>query len=754
MSDVQELVTVKTNKFDLVIKGKPYHPQWEQIHNKQEQSARLEMMPLDCQLEAWSYFALTEEKLVSEADNSAKLQPLFFEWQDYEIIITAQKDINLEFYHSNQQLREAVTPLSSNQNILTGTINFRTDVGFSKLQIREEGVPLFNLQLEVYPSKLDYKKDYEQLLQEVNQEIYNLTYDFLRRSFKNLSPQQAENVSHSEFFTILDNIFNKFKQAFRRIEQAPHHRLEANRKVKPAARVRKINQQSIKWLKKNPQHYNQETGRPTKCLDMDKEISYDTFENKFVKWVIFELKKKLFDFKEEYQTIHGQDADQELVARIKDLGQELDYMTDHTFLQEVSNLQKLNSLSLVLQLAPGYRELYKYFLMLRKGLSLSDGLFNLSMKETWKLYEYWCFLKLNQILRKRYNLLESTLIGIDYSGIYVTLRKGKTAQVEYEHPQTEEKFTLTYNAKSGASVTTGQKPDNILSLSKEDSAVTYKFVFDAKYRLNSAGADSSYANKYQTPGPEEATINTMHRYRDAILARESNGLKRTVVGAYVLFPYSDEEEFREHHFYKSIEEVNVGAFPFLPGNIELVADFLEELVDETAISNFERNVLPQGKQEYQSKLDFEQNVLVGSMRKKEQFEIMKKENFYYMPVKRADFVDLSLKYIALYQSKNKFSEEAGINYYAQIKDYQVVSREEIPVPLTRNNHKEEYYLFQLADWQELKSPVAAINNYGVSGSHMYTNHLLLQKADRIDELKIDSLAEWRKLLEKKRKEKL
>jgi hypothetical protein len=61
-------------------------------------------LPLDCQLEAWSYFVLTEGKLVLEADNSAKLQPLFFEWQDYEIIITAQEDTNLEFYHSNQQL--------------------------------------------------------------------------------------------------------------------------------------------------------------------------------------------------------------------------------------------------------------------------------------------------------------------------------------------------------------------------------------------------------------------------------------------------------------------------------------------------------------------------------------------------------------------------------------------------------------------------------------------------------------------------
>ena len=39
---------------------------------------------------------------------------------------------------------------------------------------------------------------------------------------------------------------------------------------------------------------------------------------------------------------------------------------------------------------------------------------------------------------------------------------------------------------------------------------------------------------------------------------------RTMFGAYVLFPYSDEEKYKDHDFYKSIGTVNIGCLPFLP----------------------------------------------------------------------------------------------------------------------------------------------------------------------------------------------
>ncbi|MCK8825396.1 restriction endonuclease-like protein [Fuchsiella alkaliacetigena] len=739
-----ELINIETADFKFTIKGKPVHPDVEQLYPERDSvKASLEVNPINTDLLEFLHFVPPEEKQEYRSDS---VYPFFFEWQDYQLIIQSKDNSQLEFYHSNRGIRESVTPLSGDPSILTGQINFRNDVGYSELEIRKEGIPLLILKIEVFPSKLDYQQDYNNLLREVNQEVYNLAYDFLRRTFQEMSLSAEQDISHSEFFTILDTIFTNFKKAFRRIKKSPHHRLNETRQVRPASKVKKINKQSIKWLRKNPAVYDQELELPVEMLDIDKRTSFDTFENKFVKWMIEEVIKKTREFLQRYRAIYGRDVEVEVVNRARSMISELDYILKRSFLSRVGELYKMDSLSLVLQMAPGYREMYKYYLMLKKGLNINGEVFNQSMKETWKLYEYWCFLKINRILSDEYELIKSTLIDFDYSGIYVTLNTSRSAEVEYKNTKTGEKFKLGYNLKEGVGVTTGQKPDTVLSLQKENSQVQYKFVFDAKYRLNPAYPDSSYGRKYAGPGPEEETINTMHRYRDAIVYRSSNDFKRTIVGAYILFPYNDEEEFRNHHFYQSIEQVNVGAFPFLPDSTELVSEFLEELIEETPISNYERNLLPQGVEEYQQQMNFEQNVLVGSLRNKEQLELLFEKKYYHTPCTRVNLEDRQLKYVAIYQSKKKFSKNSGVRYYGRIKNWEVKKRKEIDIPLTKANGEQPYYLFSVEEWQELDRSIKP-EGYGVSGSHIYTNDMLLFKAKTVPELSIKSLKEWRVWLE-------
>ena len=59
----------------------------------------------------------------------------------------------------------------------------------------------------------------------------------------------------------------------------------------------------------------------------------------------------------------------------------------------------------------------------------------------------------------------------------------------------------------------------------------------------------------------------MHRYRDAIVYGMSHAedkkdvpgpYDRMMFGVYVLFPYSDEEKYKEHDFYRNIGTVNIG----------------------------------------------------------------------------------------------------------------------------------------------------------------------------------------------------
>lgn len=356
---------------------------------------------------------------------------------------------------------------------------------------------------------------------------------------------------------------------------------------------------------------------------------------------------------------------------------------------------------------------------------------------------------MNHLLRDKYKLVKHNLIDINYSGIYVTLNKSSSSYVEYENEKTGETFKLSYNTSEGEGITTGQKPDNVLSLKKEGSDTEYKFIFDAKYRINPAIPGTTYNNKHKLPGPEEDTINTMHRYRDAILYDNENIYEHRIVGAYVLFPYQNEEEFKDHTFYKSIDKVNVGAFPFLPGSTGLVAEFLENLIEESYLGNYERNVLPVGRDDYRRDTDFEQNVLLGSIRNKGQLQFILDQKIYYIPCKRVRLDEYHLEHIAVYLNKRDFPDNYGVRYYGNIDRIEVRKRKEIDIPLTRSNGEESYYVFHIKSWRELEKNILP-EGYGVRGSHIYTNFMLLQKARTIPELSIKTMEQWRVWLELKR----
>lgn len=229
-----ELIYIETQYFTFTIKGKPIHPDIDHLCPNRDNSAikaTLAVDPINCELHEFLHFDPDEDLKPYQGES---VFPFFYEWQDYQVIIESKNDKELEFHHENKLIREAVAPLSRNKSILMGKFNFRNDVGYSELEIRRDGSPLLILKIEVFPSKIDYQRDYYNLIREVNEEVYNLAYDFLRKTFQNMRLTEAENISDSEFFTILKTIFNGFKKAFRRIEKFPHHRLNQIRKVKPS----------------------------------------------------------------------------------------------------------------------------------------------------------------------------------------------------------------------------------------------------------------------------------------------------------------------------------------------------------------------------------------------------------------------------------------------------------------------------------------------------------------------------------------
>ena len=414
------------------------------------------------------------------------------------------------------------------------------------------------------------------------------------------------------------------------------------------------------------------------------------------------------------------------------------------FFSEVTAFPANTGMSLVFSMAPGYRELFRCYQMLLHGLSITGSIFNISEKDISLLYEYWCFIKLNSIMKEKYELVTQNFIKTDFNGLTVSLRKGVKSEVKYRNPKNGEIIRLSYNQNKINMPTVSQKPDNILTLMKKGSDCEYEYVFDAKYKINPALENTDYKQYYKTPGPQEEDINTMHRYRDAIVSDKNEDLnfKRSMFGAYVLFPYNNNEEYRNHHFFKSIEKVNIGGLPFLPSNTEMVTEILDDLINDSPDAAFERATLPEGIEKRLAKVDWNRrDVLIGFVKDEEQFNTCYDNKFYYTYCKNISDERFPLLYIAMY------TKTTGITCYGEIRTTQIIPRRDIPCKTSDSN--EMCYRFNVVKWTEL--PVAIKpESYGPNPIS-YTNLFLLEHSSAYPELHFRNEAEYRLFSEMKRR---
>ena len=487
----------------------------------------------------------------------------------------------------------------------------------------------------------------------------------------------------------------------------------------------------------------------SRVLAVKKRITYDTNENRFVKFILKSTIRKIEDFLNRYinSTVV---VEENIIVKANEMISSIRGVLNTSFLREVSDFNTLPSMSLVFSMAPGYRELYKYYLMMHRGLAVNGDIFRISVKDTAQLYEYWCFIKLFSILKKEYKLISPDVIKVDNSGITVSLVKGCKSEVRFINPKTGEQIRLVYNPAESKTQTVNQKPDNVLELEKLGTEVAYKYVFDAKYRIENNPSNAFYPDN--NPGPKVDDINTMHRYRDSIVYENKLSkftFEKTMFGAYILFPYAEEELYKEHRFYKSIETVNIGGLPFLPGATTLVQELLGDLIADSKESAFERTTLPRGIEEKLAVVDWnKRDVLLGTFRDVQQFKVCYDKKMYYIPAKEVDENDLPIHYVALYQTTNKFGAEAGVRYYGEVLRTALVRRESIKeVPVRRNNGQELYYRFFIREWKELQKPILPRE---VGFTKNYTNLFLLEHSEYIPELLFQSEEEYRFYSELKR----
>ncbi|WP_316568857.1 restriction endonuclease-like protein [Neobacillus sp. YIM B06451] len=737
-----ELVRIETDYLSLIIKGKPYHERYEGLMQYRSMDFHdiMQFIATGEGLNEIKVYNINAQKL----DDPANLRPIFFENGIYQLIVLPKSGEDLTFFHEHQGIRQAISPVTiGNQKMLMGNLQFQSEVGFTTFEIRSAKKTILSVTMEIFPTKLDYKNDYQKLLNEVNEEIYNLAFHFIRKTYLGAKLKLDGEPSKVEFFRLISHHFDQFLQAITQIERQPHHKLVPIHEKARGDQLRKLDSTGRNYLRKRARLFIEVNNgipimnkqfMPTSGLNVKKEMTFDTFENRYVKWMMERLVNRLAGLLDSIRNNKWmqQEADIETISGIENMISLLRYRLRKIFWTNIGKIDR-PMLSLVLQMAPGYRDTFQIYLTVSKGLMLHGNIYRMSLKDVATLYEYWTYLKLGQILGHSYTLVSQNVVSVNRNGLYVNLDANKTAKRVYKHPITNEEIILTYQKRESGLPTVSQVPDTVLSIEKKGKYYKFNYIFDAKYRIDYAQEGSYYFRRYDIPGPLEDDINTMHRYRDSIVAVNDGPYERTAFGAYVLFPWHDEVAYQQHYFYKSINKVNIGGLPFLPNATTLVEQFIERLIDKSPEEIQQEGILPIGTvEEWRSKLD--DIVLVGLVSTRKDYEQFIREGHYLLPAEKLNKGWQEAKHVALYVKAGLMAEN-GVLAYGTISTVK---------PVTINS--KDFMQFKVSQWKDL-NPIIKPVHYGIS-NYILTSLNTLKESTELPELFMKSKEEttiWRML---------
>lgn len=547
-----------------------------------------------------SVVRMNEDGSIQTIDCGEVAPAVFFDNVDYPIWV--------EFGNHVRSARFASILQNDNENfsyrkgILAGFINYGNDIGKSEILIDYNvGTELrhFRFGFDVLSTKLNYHEHWRKILEDIENEYRMLSLDFLKRTFHGFSPSINGETPDLIWWSVFSGEQRKFVSAVKNIIERPRHRLrgvETYLRADKLARIPMSIENELAEHRKEPAH----------LYRVEQQIqSNDTQENRFLKYALGQITAKYDFLKKRIEALEGT-ADS-FIAEMQAMLDTLKHLQRNPFFRTVGRFKGMNQESLVLQKASGYSQVYRTWNLLRRAYSLNDGIYRLQSKDIATLYEIWCFIEVSHIVREQLHLNEEDLDHcnrMEMNGLFTwELGKGEHSRILFKkdnvelaelvyNPKSTEKDNSSLGMKNLVVRTVPQKPDIVLQLTKNDlqEGMKMTYLFDAKYRI------SDKLNGVDTP-PDDA-INQMHRYRDAIYYKEHNvnSLKKEVIGGYILFPGDGEPaDVEVSKFYKSISEVNIGAFPLRPKdqrNRQLLEKFIGQLIDMKSKETI-ANVIPQ-----------------------------------------------------------------------------------------------------------------------------------------------------------------
>ncbi len=439
-------------------------------------------------------------------------------------------------------------PAEGDPRVAVYEYTYRNQIGRSTITVTVGSRLLPPLEVEVLSPKLNlddrhdplfYPRFYRTLVDELVQRQLTLPFTFEAPTYHAVEETpEPPTLLFLFHFLRSKRVQELLEQAIEAILTRPHRLLTAEEEFVPLPQVYEVDADVVLSILTNPQHWVEYQGTglavakrlggyaPQKVWQRLAVETFDTPENRFVKWFVRELQswvEKLLAWEQ-----FPDRARDEFV----ELKGQLELALHDPLFDEVGEMVYFPATSQVLLKRSGYRELlelYRQYLSSKRPAFFRDLQEAIDSRDVATLYEYWCFFELLRQFEEELGWGEPKLrLKVREGG---ELTWGVTADFGGGHK-------LVYNEGFGRgrdrSYSVALRPDFVLHEGGEATV-----VFDAKFRFDVRSLPREQEDRYDedvASGDVErvvkyADLYKMHTYRDAL---------KTVRAAVTLFPGSEE----------------------------------------------------------------------------------------------------------------------------------------------------------------------------------------------------------------------
>jgi hypothetical protein len=220
-----KILKVEHPDFTLVIECNNLETTFAKAQKKQSQilSATSYSVSLG-EISIYNFESRQLEKLPTD-----KSHPLIFENKDYFVGITFKEKMSIKTPYVYSKLKEVEEKFFYREELgfLAGTINFGNDLGKSNLILKYTKDNLFqeiNFEFEVFPTKLNYRSDYEKIVSDIESEYPYLVLDFLKKTYTTFKTGNSPNTDLI-WWQVFGGLYKDFIHSSKLILNKPHSRI-------------------------------------------------------------------------------------------------------------------------------------------------------------------------------------------------------------------------------------------------------------------------------------------------------------------------------------------------------------------------------------------------------------------------------------------------------------------------------------------------------------------------------------------------